>query len=258
MVLQNKYFVRKSASAAWEDVVSMYDGVRVLSISGFNEKGKALNVYTAQWVDSQTEDFQIVSDSATPVVIRENANLEVTFIVSKKYASNAIDVQTQHDNFVAYMTNGDLYVKSAYTNKEVRCVCLESYKPTTEKLHRGMMSYIIGTIKLHMLDVPSVSQQPQVGDVYIGFGLSTLGSMSDITSLNSLQHYSKEDAAGEYTITNTTTSYLWVCSDSVITAITSSGFYVPFVGPTIIGSLRCFRSTNAIKPHTMTFTIITT
>lgn len=156
--MNEKYYVRKSTSEAWRDVVD-FQGVRVLKVSGFGGLGKAVNIYTAQWVNSQAEDVAVTTLNAQqqPVVIRENVNVEITFAVSPRYATGAIDVQTQHDAFVDYMTSSPLYIRSLYANRDVYCVCLESYKPTMQKLHRGFDSYMTGTITLHTLNAPSPS-----------------------------------------------------------------------------------------------------
>ena len=154
----NTYFTKNSESASWEDITSKFDGVRILKMDGFLAKGKPINIFTQQWVSNQKEDFLITTldDNNRPVVIRENVNIEITFIVRQKYASNTIDVQTVHDNFVAYMTNSDVWLKSSYLgNKYVHCVCLNEYKPTTINLERGANSYIMGTITLHALDSPT-------------------------------------------------------------------------------------------------------
>ena len=135
----------------------MFDGLAVLKVDGFNEKGEPVNIYTAQWINSQREDFLIANtdNNGNPVVIRKNVDLQITFIVKKKYAATqtGFDVLTVHDNFVDYMTNTDVWIKSAYVgNKYVHCVCLKEYKPTVVKLMRGDDSYIMGTIPLHCLD----------------------------------------------------------------------------------------------------------
>jgi hypothetical protein len=135
----------------------MFDGVAVLKLDGMLAKGEPVNVYTAQWIDSQQEDFMITTldDNDNHVVIRKNVDLELTFIVRQKYATATIDVQTVHDNFVDYITGSDVWLKSSYVgNKYVHCVCLKEYKPTTVKLGRGDNSYIMGTITLHCLDAP--------------------------------------------------------------------------------------------------------
>lgn len=161
--LENSYLVKRG-DQEFVAISSLFAGVRILKIDGFTSKGKPVNIYTAQWVDSQTEDYmvtkqvteQVTEDNVTSevtydVVIRKNVDLSITFMVSDKYG--ATDVRTMHDSFISYMTDGELYIKSEYSERTMRCVCLEDYKPTTEKLKRASGSnYIIGTIKLHTLD----------------------------------------------------------------------------------------------------------
>lgn len=156
----NKYFVKNTENGSFTDITTLFDGVAVLKVTGLLAKGKPVNIYTAKWINEQGEDFLITTldGNNNPVVIRENVDIELTFIVRKKYATTqtGFDVQTVHDNFVAYMTNSDVWVKSAYLgNKYVHCVCLKEYKPTTVSLMRGDNSYIIGTITLHALDAPT-------------------------------------------------------------------------------------------------------
>lgn len=159
--LKGKYYVKKTAGGTYADVTTLVDGVRVLKIEGFLSLGKPVNIYTAQWQDSQSEDFMITKETTsggvtTPVVIRENSDIEITFIVKQKYATNTINVMTQHDTFVNYLTGSDVWVKSEYVGgKGVHCVCLSEYSPTTVKLQRGTASWVMGTIKLHMLEAPS-------------------------------------------------------------------------------------------------------
>ena len=153
----NRFFAKNTESGTFQDITTMFDGVAVLKLDGMLAKGEPVNVYTAQWIDSQQEDFMITTldDNDNPVVIRKNVDLELTFIVRQKYATGTIDVQTVHDNFVDYITGSDVWLKSSYVgNKYVHCVCLKEYKPTTVKLGRGDSSYIMGTITLHCLDAP--------------------------------------------------------------------------------------------------------
>ena len=153
----NRFFAKNTESGTFQDITAMFDGVAVLKLDGMLAKGEPVNVYTAQWIDSQQEDFMITTldDNDNPVVIRKNVDLELTFIVRQKYATGTIDVQTVHDNFVDYITGSDVWLKSSYIgNKYVHCVCLKEYKPTTVKLGRGDSSYIMGTITLHCLDAP--------------------------------------------------------------------------------------------------------
>ena len=154
----NRYFVKNTSNGTFVDITTLFDGVAVLKLDGMLAKGKPVNIYTAQWIDSQQEDFMIttLNVSGNPVVIRENVDLELTFIVRQKYATRTINVQSVHDSFVNYMTGSDVWLRSAYLgNKYVHCVCLKEYKPTTVKLDRGNDSYIIGTITFHTLDAPT-------------------------------------------------------------------------------------------------------
>ena len=155
---KNRFFVKNTQSGTFQDITTLFNGVAVLKLDGMLAKGEPVNVYTAQWIDSQQEDFMITTldDNDNPVVIRKNVDLELTFIVRQKYATGTIDVQTVHDNFVDYITGSDVWLKSSYVgNKYVHCVCLKEYKPTTVKLGRGDNSYIMGTITLHCLDAPT-------------------------------------------------------------------------------------------------------
>lgn len=157
---KGRYYVKKSANGSFVDITTLFDGVAVLKLTGLDSKGKTVNVYTAQWVNSQVEDFLIttVDNNNNPVIIRENVDIEVTFIVRKKYATiqAGFDVEAVHNNFVDYMTNSDIWLKSGYLgNKYVHCVCLKEYKPTTTMLGRGDNSYMMGTITLHALDAPT-------------------------------------------------------------------------------------------------------
>ena len=157
----NRYFAKNTANGSFTDITSLYDGVAILKVDGMLGKGKPVNIYTAQWVNSQQEDFMITTfdNQNNPVVIRENVDIDITFIVRKKYATTqtGFDVRAVHDSFISFLTDSDVWIKSAYLgNKYVHCVCLKEYKPTTVKLGRGDNSYIIGTITLHALDAPTI------------------------------------------------------------------------------------------------------
>lgn len=155
------YKIKNTESGTFVDIETMFNGLRILKMDGFLAKGKPVNIYTAQWIDSQEEDFLITTISETtnnPVVIRENTDIEITFIIRKKYATNpsvSFDVQSVHDNFISYMTDSDVWIQSSYVNnKYVHCVCLKEYKPTTQKMKRGNKSWIMGTITMHCLNAP--------------------------------------------------------------------------------------------------------
>lgn len=147
---KGRYYAKNSASGSFSDITTLYDGVAVLKLEGLIDKGKPINVYNEQWINSQTEDFMITGSG----IVRENVDIELTFIVKKKYATNQsnFNVQTVHDNFVSYMTGTDVWLKSNYLGgKYAHCVCLKEYKPTIVKLGRGSDSYIMGTITFHTL-----------------------------------------------------------------------------------------------------------
>jgi hypothetical protein len=155
----NKYFIRNTDGGAFQDITTLFDGVAILKVDGMLAKGKPVNIYTAQWIDSQEEDFLITAtdEHENPIVIRENVDIEITFIIRQKYASATINVLSVHDSFINYMTGSDVWIKSSYVgNKYVHCVCLSEYSPTTVSLQRGDNSYIMGTIKLHTLDTQHV------------------------------------------------------------------------------------------------------
>lgn len=258
--LRDKYFVRKSVNDAWEDITTKFDGVKVLSITDFNTRGKSVNIYNAQWITelTQNEDYAVGTEDGqgNPVVLRENIDVSITFIVGNKYATTAIDVVQVHDAFVDYITDGALYIKSKYTNKEVKCVCLEEYKPTTEKLQRGNNSWIMATIKLHTLVKPSQSVEPVIGNLYIGFGDDAVTSVQEIQALANVQHYNKANPSGNYTIVCPALSYLWICTEGTVSKVTSNGFEVPINNVTLVGTYRCYRTYHNIKANTtMEFTI---
>ena len=151
--LTGVYFAKNTASGAFNDITTLVDGVRVLSVTGLYDRGEPVNIYTAQWVDNQTEDFMVAHSSGT--VITKNVDIEITFIVHKRYATTNIDVAAQHTAFINYFTNGAVWVKSLYMNRSVKCVCLDKYEPTTIRLKRDNdNNYILGTLTLHTLQKP--------------------------------------------------------------------------------------------------------
>ena len=252
--LSNKYFIKRHSNDEWDDVTVKFKGVNILKVDGFNELGDAVNVYTEQWQESQTEDFAITGESGN--IIRKNVDLSLTFICGTRYG--AMNTQQVHDAFIEYMTKlGDFFIKSNYMDKEAHVVCLKGYKPTTQKLKRGVdNSYIMGTIELHTIEMPQNSQpEPTLGDLYIGFGGATLSTMTDISNLANLQHRNVSSAVGDYQIVCPSTSYLWLCFTGTIGGVEANGFEIPIIQSTSIGDLRCYRTYNAIIPHTMNFSI---
>ena len=150
--ITNKYFVKNTANGSFVDVTTLFDGVNILSVDGFDAKGKSLNVYYEQWIDGGT-DFMITSNNGQ--IVRENVTLKVVFVVGKRYASTTINTQTVYDNFVNYMTNTDVWIKSMYVGKQVHCVAIDKVEPKTVKLKRGANEYILGEIPLQTLGAPT-------------------------------------------------------------------------------------------------------
>lgn len=303
---KDKYYVRRPDENEWSEITATFQGVHILSLDGTNSVGDSVNIFTQQWVDSQTEDFMVTTQDGQghDVSIRKNVDLQLTFICGQRYG--AMDTQQVHDNFIDYVTkHGDFYIKSKYTGKEAHVVCLKGYKPTTQKLQRGVMgSYIMGTIELHTLEMPQTSlPEPTLGDLYIGFGGSSLGNMTNVNNLANKQHFNVSSAVGDYEIvcpksstlyrvyttqegdnpkrlglyekdnsTNTYTltqdtsvvpnktyyywdAHLWICFTGTIGMVKANGFEVPMIQSTSLGDLRCYRTYNAIVPHTMNFSI---
>ena len=150
--ITNKYFIKNSSSGSFVDVTTLFDGVNVLAVEGLDAKGRSLNVYVEQWVTGGT-DFMITSNNGQ--IVRENVDIKVVFIVGQRYANATIDTQSVYDSFVDYITNTDVWIKSAYVGKQVHCVCIDKVEPKTIKLHRGGNSYILGEIQLNTLEPPT-------------------------------------------------------------------------------------------------------
>ena len=149
-----KYYLKNTAAGSYADVTTLFNGVNILSVEGINARGKALNVYVEQWVTGET-DFTIASENG--VIARANVDISVTFVVSPRYASSAIDPQTVYDSFVNYMTNSDVWIKTMYENKSVHCVAVDKFEPQKVKLQRGNNSYIFGKITLKTLSKPTTN-----------------------------------------------------------------------------------------------------
>lgn len=150
-----KYFVKNTAEGSYADVTTLFNGVNVLAIEGMNAKGRALNVYVEQWITGGT-DFTIAASDG--IIVRENVDISVTFVVSPRYATSTIDPQVVYDSFVDYMTNTDVWVKTTYVKKEVHCVVSDKFEPQKVKLNRGNNSYIFGKITLKTLSKPTTTE----------------------------------------------------------------------------------------------------
>ena len=259
---RGKYFIKRAESDVWEDIAVKFPSVNVLSIEGMGEIGDSTNVYNEQWADSSVEDFQITSTQDNPStreIIRKNVDLSMTFICGERYGAQ--DTQTCYENFVSYIARqGDFWIKSGYTGLQAHVVCLKGFKPTTQKLQRGTKSYMMATAPLHCLaPATEASPEPYVGDIYVGFGAETISTEAQIQSLTNVQHRNVDDYSGTYTIVNPSVSYLWICVKGTLDgySVTANGFEIPLNAAISIGEYRCYRSTNSIVAHTMTFNIVT-
>lgn len=256
-----KYFVKRSLGDSYQDVTTLFDGISILSLSGFDGVGDSVNIFTQQFVDSQTEDFLVTKvEQGRDVVIRKNIDIALTFIVGRRYTNKLISERLVYDAFVDYVTNGDFYIKSVYANKEAHVICLKGFKPTAVKLNRGWGSYIMATIELHTLDNPNtVDSTPVTQDLYIGFGDSMMWTSDKIINLQNVQHYtSQSDFGGDYSVTNTNTKYLWICSTRKLdpSQVLSDIFYIPINVEIKIDDFYCYRSSKRIIPTTVDFTLI--
>ena len=256
---RGRYFIKRAESDVWEDVAIKFQGLSILSIEGMGEVGDACNVYSEQFIDSPNEDFQITSTQDNPStreIIRKNVDLSMTFICGERYGAQ--DTQMCYEDFVSYIARqGDFWIKSGYTGLQAHVVCLKGFKPTTQKLQRGTKSYMMATAPLHCLAPATEAQDAAEGEIYVGFGAATISTEAQIQSLTNVQHRNVSDYTYTYTIVNPSTAYLWICVRGTLDAysVNANGFEIPKNTPLTIGEYRCYRSTNSILAHTMTFNI---
>lgn len=169
--IEKEYLVKRGTQE-YTPISELFNGVRILKVNGFTSTGAPKNIYTAAWINSQAEDYMVTLQESREgedydVVIRDNTDIEITFIVGDKYADTDIDVRVTHDAFIAYMTDGALYVKSNYTDRAMKVVCLKEYKPTLVRLKRqAKNNYITGTITLHALDTRAGDDDGYIGNPY--------------------------------------------------------------------------------------------
>ena len=136
--IANRYFIKKGVEA-FADITTKFSGVTILKIDNFLARGKAKNIYTQSWINSNTEDVYVPD-----TVFFENTDVNITFIVR---GNSAITV---HDTFIDYLTKNKTTIKSLYVNKQSDFVCLTEYEPTLTHLGRtNDDNYIMGTITLH-------------------------------------------------------------------------------------------------------------
>ena len=151
----NKYLCKQTASGTYTDINLLFDGVKVLKSDGFFSVGKSKNVYQAQWVNSQTEDFLIAHESdQSRKIIRENVTIELSFAISQKYTETEIDEEEVYAAMCDYFLNGEVYLRSQYAGKDVRVIALEGQEPNAIRLKRNNNNFILASWKFHALEKP--------------------------------------------------------------------------------------------------------
>lgn len=142
--IPNRYFVKDSVNTTYIDFTQKFVGLTLLIIDNFDKEGKAKNISTQSWINSDNEDVYIPD-----VVYFEQPDLDITFIV-RDSDNHSVDVQAVHDSFISYMRRNRVTIKSLYAKKEADFVCLSEYKPTATNVNRSVgNNYIMGTITMH-------------------------------------------------------------------------------------------------------------
>jgi hypothetical protein len=77
------------------------------------------------------------------------------------------DESSTYDAFLSYVTDAAVWLKSAYYKKEVHCIAAESFEPSTIRLQRGELSYIIGSVTFSAIDEPKSAAIPRPEPVAI-------------------------------------------------------------------------------------------
>ena len=143
MTIPNKYYV-KQGSEVYTDFTTKWVGLTILKLDNFDKRGKAKNIYTQSWVNSNTEDVFIPD-----TVYFENPDMSISFKIDD-FSNHGVNVSAVHDSFIEYMSTHKVMIKSLYLNKEATFVHLDEYEPTTKKISRGVgCNYILGTLNMH-------------------------------------------------------------------------------------------------------------
>lgn len=122
-----------------------WPGLSLYFINNFDKEGKAKNISTQSWLNSDKEDVNIPNK-----VCFEQPDIDFTFIVKDSF--NDIDVSSIHDDYIFTMRTGRVLIKSLYAMKEAEFICLSDYNPTLTHLRRTKgQNYILGTITMHRI-----------------------------------------------------------------------------------------------------------
>jgi hypothetical protein len=111
-------------------------------------------------------------------------------------------------------------------------------------------------IKSFVVVIDEPSEVPtHFGDLYIGFGESSVSTKEEIEHLANVQYYDQASAVGDYSIMSPNESYLWICTTAKVNEVVSSGFTVPMQEMSKVEDLNCYRSGNSILQGEMNFSI---
>ena len=151
MTIPNKYYV-KQGEEPYTDFTTKWEGLTILKLDNFDKRGKAKNIYTLSWINSNTEDVYIPD-----TVYFENPDINISFKIDD-FTDHNVDVSAVHDSFIDYMSTHEVMIKSMYLNKEAAFVHLDEYSPTIRKITRAKgENYILGTLNMHRItDVSAV------------------------------------------------------------------------------------------------------
>lgn len=142
--ITGRYFAKISGTGEFADLTSTFPGLTILSMDYFGKSGKAKNIYTASWVNSQEEDVNIPD-----TVYYDNPDINISFIV-RDSTETYVDVLSVHDSFISFIKGNRVTLKSLYSMRMADFVCLEEYAPTSAKLGRAQgYNFMTGTIKMH-------------------------------------------------------------------------------------------------------------
>jgi hypothetical protein len=130
----------------YQTFASRWNGLEILKIDNFDKRGKAKNISTQSWVNSDKEDVHIPD-----IVYFEQPDIDITFYINDFY-DHSVNVEAVHLSFIDYMTTHKYAIKSLYAGSESDFVCVKDYAPTTERLHRSAgQNVVMGTITVHRI-----------------------------------------------------------------------------------------------------------
>ena len=151
---QGKFYVKNTVGGTYQDLTTKFNGLAIMKVDGLNELGAPINVYTAQWVNSQREDFLITTLDANnlPVVIRKNVDIEITFVISRKYMTTtytAAQSPTGNPKTKGYYELADNIYRPTWDTTVVSGKTYYTANPTTPidelTVHDSFIQYMTNT-----------------------------------------------------------------------------------------------------------------